>query len=138
MTFGLGMGPAFGKLGVLAGGGGVHIAFSPISLTINSSAGTVVGTATIVGSYTGTPVWSLTASFSGTFAISSNTGVVTIASTTNLTVGSDPITIHSAGTTPSPNDATFSISVTASSTSFIPSLDYSVAANSQYIPLMVP
>ena len=133
----LGLGTNYGKLGaILAGGTG--IGFSAIGITDASSAGTVVGTAYIKGSHTGTPVWALTANASGTYTISSNTGVVTILSTTNLAVETELITIHSSGTTPVTVNKSFGIVVSsvAPSPGFRYELIFTDGRNSMYTPIV--
>ena len=113
------------------------ILFSPGSITINSSAGTVVGTAILGGKSTGAPAWVLTANSSGTYAISSATGVVTILSTTKLAAETESITISATGAKPTVQSRTFQIVVTSLNASSA-GLNFSINANSQYIPLLVP
>jgi hypothetical protein len=79
-----------------------------------SANGTFLGSASIVGSFTGTPSWSLTDALS-VFQINSTTGVVTVANNTNLvnaTHPTIPITISVSGTTPSVTPGNFTINVT--------------------------
>jgi hypothetical protein len=98
-----------------SGGGGPNtVALSNTSIVEMSANGTFLGSASIVGSFTGTPAWSLTDAL-GVFQINSSTGVVTVLNNTNLvnaTHPTIPITISAAGTTPSTTPGNFNVSVT--------------------------
>jgi hypothetical protein len=114
MTFGkLGsLGKGFGRLG---GGSslGRGIRFSPSPVAENAANGTVIGTATLAGLYTGTPAWSLSDDAGGKFAINSSTGVVTKAAALDAeTAQSHSITIAVASVTPAFASRVASISVT--------------------------
>jgi len=85
------------------------IQFTAAALQDNAEVNDPVGTATIEGTYTGTPSWSLANDASGKYAIDSSTGAVTVADT--LTVGNDTIVIAVAGVTPSVGNVAFGISV---------------------------
>jgi hypothetical protein len=112
MTFGLSF-QGFGELGSLAPSGDT-IALSATSIPQGSADGTTLGTASIVGPYTGTPVWSLT-DVSGTFEINSSTGVVTVLNNTDLaSPGTLPISISVSGVTPNVPTAHFNVVVVAS------------------------
>lgn len=112
MTFGLAF-TSFGELGAFPILGD-SVGLSATSILAGSANGTTLGTASIVGPFTGTPTWSLTDP-SGTFQINSSTGVVTVLSNTQLTGGNTlPITISVSGTTPVPVAGHFVVTVTAS------------------------
>jgi hypothetical protein len=81
-----------------SGSYGPSISFPASTVQDNATVGTTVNTATIVGTTTGTPVWSLTNNAGGQFAINSSTGVVTVAGA--LTDGVQVIVIAVSGTTP--------------------------------------
>lgn len=101
-----------------------HIVISPInpSVLASSAIGTAVCTASLSTDYafTGTPVWSLTSTAGGKYAINSSTGAITVAAA--LSVGTDSITIHvggslnfgASGTPTPPADLTASIGVVTS------------------------
>ncbi len=93
----------------------VEITFSPNTIQQGSANGTTVGTARIVGPYTGTPVWSLTEPL-GIFQINSSTGVVTVLDNTNMTVAANPvvpITVSVTGVVPAVPNLFTVIKVTA-------------------------
>ena len=93
----------------------VEITFSPNTIQQGQANGTTVGTARIVGPYTGTPVWSLTEPL-GIFQINSSTGVVTVLDNTNMTVAAHPtvpITVSVAGVVPAVPNLVTVIKVTA-------------------------
>src|SRR6185437_954178 len=93
---------------------GDSIALSSTSIPQGSANGTTLGTASIVGPSTGTPVWSLTDT-TGTFQINSSTGVVTVLSNTDLaSPGTIPISISVSGVTPAVGATPFNIAVTIS------------------------
>ncbi|MDE2096864.1 MAG: hypothetical protein KGL39_06415 [Patescibacteria group bacterium] len=87
------------------------IFFPSKTIPSTSIVGADVGSASILGIYTGTPTWSLTDDASGKFAINGSTGAVTVAGA--LTSGDQLITISVAGTTPAPPQASFFIVVSA-------------------------
>ena len=88
-----------------------QIALSATSILAGSANGTTLGTASLVGPHTGTAVWAITDP-SGTFTISSTTGVVTVLSNTALTVGNTiPITISVSGVSPTVPAGNFVINV---------------------------
>lgn len=92
----------------------VEITLPTNSIQQNSANGTVVGTAGIVGPYTGTPSWSLTEPL-GIFQINSSTGVITVLDNTNMTVAAHPvvsITIAVSGTVPAVPNLITAIKVT--------------------------
>lgn len=116
--------PRFGQLGNPGKhygqlGGGTDGTATPIIIlsaqTVEAGAAnsTVIGTAGINVPFTGTPTWSLADDDSGTFAIHSGTGVVTVADRDPniLAVGTRSITIAVSGTTPDPADKAFAIFV---------------------------
>ena len=105
LSFGLSLWPS--------GSYGPSISFPSSSVLDNASVGTVVNTATIAGTVTGTPTWSLTDDAGGQFAIDASTGVVTVASA--LTDGLQFITIAVSGTTPSLPPLSVGIMVVAAS-----------------------
>ena len=90
-----------------------RIALSSTSILAGSVNGTVLGTASLLGTHTGTPVWAITDA-TGTFTINSSTGVVTVLSNTQLTPGNTiPITISVSGVSPTVPNGNFVINVTA-------------------------
>ena len=92
---------------------GISISLSASSIPAGSANGTVLGTASVSGSYTGTPAYSIS-DVTETFQMNSITGVVTVADNTALVAGAVlPVTITVAGTTPVPTPLSISINVTA-------------------------
>jgi hypothetical protein len=90
------------------------IALSNTAIVEMSANGTFLGNATIVGSSTGTPAWSLVDAL-GVFQINSSTGAVTVLSNTNLvhaTHPTIPISISVAGVTPPATTGNFTVNVT--------------------------
>ena len=65
-----------------------RIALSATTILAGSANGTTLGTASLLGTHTGTPVWAISDP-SGTFTINSSTGVVTVLSNTALTPGNN-------------------------------------------------
>lgn len=127
MTFGLSL-SSFGELGAFPILGD-SIALSNTSIPQGSANGTTLGTASIVGPFTGTPAWSLSDG-TGTFQINSVTGVVTVLNNTDLaSPGTIPFTISVSGVSPTVPGAQFTVNITSTAG---PSLDFSQAANSQY------
>jgi hypothetical protein len=113
MNFGR-MGRGFGRMGARSDRITTHIVLSANTIEENSANSTVVGTATIVGAYTGTPTWGLTDA-SGTFEINSSTGVITVLDNTDLDFETNPtitVTITVADTTPDPSDYEVAIIIT--------------------------
>jgi hypothetical protein len=97
-------------------GGGVVandplVQFSPSTLLDSAGVGDDVGTATISGTYTGTPSYALDDDAGGKYSINSSTGLVEVAA--SLTAGTDSITISASGTTPAVDPRSFNITVTA-------------------------
>lgn len=90
------------------------ILFSGNAINILSSVGTPAGQAFVGGRFGGTVTWSLTNNSSGVYAINSATGAVTIASTTNLAVETETITIAVSGTNPAVTSRSFTITVQSS------------------------
>lgn len=102
-----------GGLGIVTG---PHISFANSTIPDSSTVGTAVGTATIVGDYTGTPSWSLSDDADGKYAIDSSTGAVTVADT--LTAELDTIIISVSGATPTIANSPGYITVTGGEDSF--------------------
>lgn len=96
--FGLGF-LRFGHLGAQKKSG-LSIQFAPAYIKASATIGTVVGTAFLSGTFTGTPAWTLTNSAGGKYAISGGPGVVTVAAA--LAAGTDTIAINETGTVPLP------------------------------------
>lgn len=93
--------------------GEAHLVLSANTVAENASNGTTVGTASIAGDYTGTPSYSLTDDAGGKFAINSSSGVVTKAAALDYeTATSHSITVAVSGTTPDPDNRSFTINVT--------------------------
>jgi hypothetical protein len=89
------------------------IALSNTVIAAGSPNATVLGTASLLGLHTGTPVWAITDA-TGTFTISSTTGVVTVLSNVALTPGNSiPIQISVTGVVPLPPTGLFTITVPA-------------------------
>jgi hypothetical protein len=131
MTFGLAF-QTFGGLGALFSGGD-SISLSNSSIPQGSANGTTLGTASIVGSYTGTPVWSLTDP-SGTFQINSSTGVITVLSNTDLaSPGSLPISISVSGVTPTVPTVPVNVTVTPTGGVFALEANLSSANNEPWV-----
>lgn len=112
-----GLGAAFNRMGAASGRVPTLAPFiflSATSINENSTVGTTLGTAAISGSYTGTPTWSLTNTASGTFAINSSTGAVTVASNTALDYETNmtlQITISVSGVTPTVSNQDVTVTV---------------------------
>lgn len=112
-----GLGAAFNRMGAASGRVPTlanFIFLSATSINENSTVGTTLGTASISGSYTGTPTWSLTNSASGTFAIDSSTGAVTVANNTALDYETNmtlQITISVAGVSPAVSSQDVTVTV---------------------------
>jgi hypothetical protein len=88
-----------------------RIALSNTTIASGSANGTTLGTASLLGTHTGTPVWAISDP-SGTFTINSSTGVVTVLSNTALTPGNTlPITITVSGVAPTVPAGNFVINV---------------------------
>ena len=88
-----------------------RIALSATTILAGSANGTTLGTASLLGTHTGTPVWAISDP-SGTFTINSSTGVVTVLNNTALTPGNTlPITITVSGVAPSVPPGNFTINV---------------------------
>jgi hypothetical protein len=90
------------------------LALSATSIAEASANNTTLGTASIVGSFSGTASWSITDA-TGTFQINSSTGVVTVLDNTDLvnaTHPTIPVTISVSGVTPAPANLAVSIAVT--------------------------
>jgi hypothetical protein len=91
------------------------IALSATSIAEASANNTTLGTASIVGSFSGTASWSITDA-TGTFQINSSTGVVTVLDNTDLvnaTHPTIPVTISVSGVTPAPAALAVNINVTS-------------------------
>lgn len=106
------------------------IVLSANSVVENSVNGATVGTASISGSYTGTPSWSITDA-TGTFEIDASTGEVTVLDNTDLDHSlhqTIAITVSVSGTTPAVSDLNTSITVTASSDNYLEYVPFLIAA----------
>ena len=96
---------------LLSGGNGPALRFSPSAMLDSASVGDDVGTVTISGVYTGTPVFALDVDDGGDYSINSSTGLVEVAGT--LVAGTDSITVSVSGITPAASPRSFNITVTA-------------------------
>jgi hypothetical protein len=124
---------------------GTSISLSSSTIVEDSSDGAVLGTAAIVGAYTGTPSWSLVDG-TGTFEINSSTGVVTVLSNTDLvhaTHPTIPIAISVSGVTPALATSDVNVTVTPAAAGFSASLQFNDTGasgggdrNSMYLPLI--
>jgi hypothetical protein len=106
-----------GSIWRIAGGNAANdplIQFSG-SAVDDASVGDDVGTATISGSYTGTPAYALDDDAGGKYSIVEASGLVEVAGA--LTAGTDSITISVTGTTPAVDARAFDIIVTAAGAS---------------------
>ena len=101
------------------------IQLSSATVPDNAGIGTVVGLLSVSGG-AGAYTFTLTSNPGGLFSIVGNQLRVAAA----LTAGSDPITVHADNGAGSIFDRPFIITVTSS---FIPSLDFSDARDSQYL-----
>lgn len=91
------------------------IRFAVNSVNEGTSNGTILGTATISGSYVGIPVWSISDAGT-TFAINSATGAVTVLDNADLDANTHPtiaVTISTTGITPDASDLNFTVTVLA-------------------------
>lgn len=128
----LGIGLSLPEIG-MRGGGGHFIILSANSIPEGSANNTVVGTASLIGTYTGTPSWSIS-DVTGMLQINSSTGEYSILDNTDLVYATHPtipFTISETGTTPAFAPLVTALSVAAYSG---PSLDFSNPDNSQYAP----
>lgn len=109
------------------------IALSGALISDAAGTGTVIGTASIVEAFTGTPLWALVSNPGGLYAIDASSGALSNA-VSPLSVGTDPITIGVTGVNLTVPDAPFNITVVAAGS--VPELKFNVVANSQYVPLL--
>lgn len=103
---------------------GDSIVLSGSSIVEGSADGTVLGTASISGPFTGTAAWSLSDP-TGTFEINSSTGVVTVLSNTDLVHATHPfipIAVSVSGVTPAVPAANVSVSVLSAVVAYLLSL----------------
>lgn len=88
---------------------GPAISISVESVTEASQVNDAAGQATLSGTYTGTPSWSLDDDAGGKYAINSSTGAITVADA--LEAGTDSITVSVSGITPTAAPASTDIVV---------------------------
>ena len=69
----------FGRMGAAGGGAGPRIQLSALTIPEDAEEDEVIGTASISGSYTGTPEWSLSGDDTDKVQINSSTGVYSVA-----------------------------------------------------------
>jgi len=121
----LGLNTALGRL--LFGKAGRQIQLSNSSIPDTTASGSTVGALSVSNS-TGSYSFSLVSNPGALFSISGTT----LKTASTLSAGSYPITVRATGA-PAVPDRSFLIVVTAS---FAPSLDFSDARNSQYVPVI--
>jgi hypothetical protein len=100
----------------------------------SATIGTTVGVLSVIGA-TGTPVFSLTDSAGGKFAIS-GANLNTAAALDYETAPTHAIIVHVTGTTPLIADRGYTIFVTDVSEGAAPTMDFSIVANSQLLAVL--
>lgn len=118
-------------LTALLGGASKGIRLSNAAFPASSAQGTAIGTLSVVGG-TGTYTFTLTDSATNKAQVAGTNGVNLQAGSASASAGSFSITVHADNGAGSTFDRTFLITATASG--FTPSLDFSDAINSQYVP----
>jgi hypothetical protein len=119
------------------GGGGPQIILTGQSVLENAAVGTLVGTLSVGGAHTGTPVFTLEDSAGGKFALDVvNSALLEVAGALNYeTATSHGIVVSVAGTTPDAPNRDFTITI--GDVAEGGGVDFSAAVNSQVLAALL-